>query len=370
MIIEILVCMFHSFPYMNNWKVSINTTGSNPFLVEVELDLLTSIIVPWRIYLLFKFYANYSIWADDRAEKICSESNTQGGPSFAFKAQLKDRPYLTVSIILVVSILIFGYGLRNIELAFMQKAPINKFQDWRYIWNGFWCIFITVLTIGYGDYYPQTHVGRALAVLACLWGTFLISLMVVSISSSVDFTPQEQMAYDEIKRDRMKIKLKTKALTMIRHASILKNVINQHRDSVTVNENEYEYKYYKMTINQALKKYKKALQDFQSFRSHVICQDYEVSTETMLSKINHTITDEMEELVNISNLNVTSLKGHLGYSIEVQKQIKTYTKKLHKLTKALHSCINKDDSETSSKIQSDNAEKTIRTTKAYQTDDS
>jgi hypothetical protein len=370
MIIEMFVCLIHSFPFMNNWRVSINTTGSHPILVEVDIDLLTSIIVPWRIYLLFKFYANYSIWADDRAEKICSESNAHGGASFAFKAQLKERPYFSVLLILILSILIFGYGLRNIELAFMQKAPINKFQDWRYIWNGFWCIFITILTIGYGDYYPQTHVGRALAVLACLWGTFLISLMVVSISSSVDFTPQEQQAYDEIKRDRMKNHLKTKALTMIRYACILKSVINQHRDSVTVHENDYEFKYYRMTINQALIKYKTALYDFQSFRSYVMSQDYEVSTETVLSKLNQTISDDMEELVNLSNLNVTSLKGHLAYSIEVQKQIKSYTEKLHKLTKALHACIDKQSSDCPSKTQSENTEKTIRTPKTYQTDDS
>jgi hypothetical protein len=69
---------------------------------------------------------------------------------------------------MVISILIFGYGLRNIEAAFMQKTSMNKFQDWSYIWNGFWCIVITILTIGYGDFYPQTHLGRAIAVIACM----------------------------------------------------------------------------------------------------------------------------------------------------------------------------------------------------------
>ena len=67
-----------------------------------------------------------SSWADDRAEKICNECNTLGGISFAVKAELKERPYTMVGVLMILSILIFGYGLRNVEVAFMQNLPIEK----------------------------------------------------------------------------------------------------------------------------------------------------------------------------------------------------------------------------------------------------
>ena len=44
-------------------------------------------------------------------------------------------------------------------------------------------------TVGYGDFYPVTSIGRSVAVLACLWGNFIISIMVVSLTFSSEFTP-------------------------------------------------------------------------------------------------------------------------------------------------------------------------------------
>lgn len=337
MIMELIICTIHSYPFMDNVRVYIDTTGTNPIAVPVDIDLIISIIIPWRVYLLFRFFAFYSGWTDDRAERICNECNANGGVSFAIKAELMERPYTTVGFLVILSILIFGYGLRNIELAFMQNVPIDKFQDWRYIWNGFWCIIITILTVGYGDFYPQTHVGRALTVIACLWGTFLISLMVVSMTNSVNFTQQEEKAYFEIKKEFAQYNLKNKAGTMIRDAVELKNVIEQGEDTSFI-----DAKTYKITLKEAVAKFKKSLNEFKSFRKQIISAENEISTETILSKLNQCISEDMEELINLSKLHTTSLIGHIGISKELQKQIKNYTEKLKKLTTGLHKCVNKE----------------------------
>ncbi len=183
LLLEIFICVIHSPPYLNNVRVNIPKTNGDP--CYVDLDLFLSSLIPLRVYLLFRYFSCYSSWADDRAEKICNECNTLGGISFAIKAELKERPYTMVGVLMILSILIFGYALRNVEVAFMQNMPSNKFLDWTYEWNGLWCIVITILTVGYGDFYPQTHVGRVIAVVSCLWGTFLISLMVISVNISV-----------------------------------------------------------------------------------------------------------------------------------------------------------------------------------------
>jgi hypothetical protein len=49
------------------------------------------------------------------------------------------------------------------------------------LWNAWWLIIVTMTTIGYGDLYPVTHLGRGVATLACIWGTFLISMFVVAL---------------------------------------------------------------------------------------------------------------------------------------------------------------------------------------------
>jgi voltage-gated potassium channel Kch len=36
-------------------------------------------------------------------------------------------------------------------------------------------------TVGYGDVSPQTLFGKFVAIAAALWGTFLISLLILSV---------------------------------------------------------------------------------------------------------------------------------------------------------------------------------------------
>jgi hypothetical protein len=62
-------------------------------------------------------------------------------------------------------------------------------------------MIITMSTVGFGDFVPKTHLGRFFAILACIWGNFLISLMVISLTISSEFTfPAHLKAYEEILR--------------------------------------------------------------------------------------------------------------------------------------------------------------------------
>jgi len=59
-----------------------------------------------------------------------------------------------------------------------------------------WLIVLTMTTVGYGDFFPRTHMGRFVVVLACFWGIFLVSMMVVTLTISSEFTKGEARAYD------------------------------------------------------------------------------------------------------------------------------------------------------------------------------
>ena len=63
--------------------------------------------------------------------------------------------------------------------------------QWRYYWNACWCTFISMTTVGYGDFYPVTTLGKAAVVANCFWGNFLVSLIVVTLATYVEFSPQE-----------------------------------------------------------------------------------------------------------------------------------------------------------------------------------
>lgn len=75
--------------------------------------------------------------------------------------------------------------------------------DWTYLWNSMWCVIITMATVGYGDFVPKTTLGQVVAILACIWGNFLISLMVISLTVSSEFTvPAHRKAFENIVRTK------------------------------------------------------------------------------------------------------------------------------------------------------------------------
>ena len=319
--------------------INISTTDTNPQTIPIDLDLFFSVFVPFRVYLLFKFYAFYSKWGDDRAERVCKESNAEGGVGFALKAEIRDRPYFVVFFLMVTSIILFGYCLRNPAIAFMTAVPVKLFQDWTYMWNGFWCITITIFTVGYGDYYPHTHFGRIISIIACLWGTFLVSLMVVAITNSMELSLQQLKAYNAIKHSIVEQKYKGKALTLIRYYYNARSLSEEAED---LSDSELKDKQ-KYVFKKAIKKLKNALNSFREARKEKTSIDKSITIETLVAKINQSINGNMDKLVRASKVQVNNLMEHIKYSKNFQETIKVYVQVLENMTEKIYKSIKKQD---------------------------
>jgi hypothetical protein len=177
--------------------------------------------------------------------------------------------------------------------------------------------------------------GRIIAVIACLWGTFLISLMVVSLTISVEFTPQEQKAYEELKKGEMYCKLKKRALEFIRYSVRLKDFPEKKEDII---DPELKVKYVKI-----LDQFKHSLHNFKTMREIVVSKEHEMSPENILYKLNENVSEEMESLICTSNSQVNALLEYLKLSEGIQQEIKTYVNKLDIMTKGLNDCLEDDD---------------------------
>ena len=57
-----------------------------------------------------------------------------------------------------------------------------------------------MVTVGYGDLYPRSHLGRGIVIIAAILGMLLTSLMIVSLGNLTEFTEQEKKAYNIIKK--------------------------------------------------------------------------------------------------------------------------------------------------------------------------
>jgi potassium intermediate/small conductance calcium-activated channel subfamily N protein 2 len=59
-----------------------------------------------------------------------------------------------------------------------------------------WNVLITMTTVGYGDFYPKSHLGRMIGIIVAFWGVFYVSLFVVALNNILNFLPAEGKAYN------------------------------------------------------------------------------------------------------------------------------------------------------------------------------
>jgi len=144
-----------------------------------------------RIFYLMRAFFNYTMFMDVYSKKLCRSFNFTANVRFAYKCFLKKSPGKTIFSTIFFSILIGAYLIRIFELPYAYATGETQMCDF---FTGIWFMVITLTTVGYGDVYPSTYFGRAMIMVAAFWGTFLISLMIMSVSRIFNLKDTEQKA--------------------------------------------------------------------------------------------------------------------------------------------------------------------------------
>jgi hypothetical protein len=141
-------------------------------------------------------------------------------------------------------------------------------------------------TVGYGDYFAVTHLGRFISVIACFWGTFLISLMVLSLTISSEFTPQESKSFNKIKKDEAEEEVKIKAANAIKFGIRLKIFLRKNPEASEKKKS--------ILIN----KFKSALIEFRTFSMKLKASEQDAPIELVLSRLNDKVTYVLDKIKN------------------------------------------------------------------------
>ena len=167
-LVELVILGVFNPPYLNN--VFYGTMLNITYVYDYS-SLLTYLII-MKSYLIIRVYTYYSYWTSDLAKSVCKKYKLEVGIQFAIKAELMKRPYIMLTIMMVISLCILGYGIKTFELGVWNtNYDISTYKigtPFASLQNCFWLIIITMTTVGYGDIYPKSHLGRFIAVIACI----------------------------------------------------------------------------------------------------------------------------------------------------------------------------------------------------------
>jgi hypothetical protein len=202
--IDILVNLLVPNPFFNFIIKSIEMDrDKNEYII---IDYLYSdiifIFIILRIIYLIRATVNYSIFTDEYAQELSKKNGIKSNVRFALKCLFKTYDIKFVIVFFFISNVILGFVLRVFERPFWVYKEKNELE---YISNSFWLIFITMLTIGFGEFVPYSFGGRIICMIAGLWGIFICSLFTVSLFGLFDLSKDQFSVFVKVIKGRTAI---------------------------------------------------------------------------------------------------------------------------------------------------------------------
>ena len=205
LILEILIASCFVPPSVS-WAQEFDQIGTSTTL---SLDDIIFLPALFRAYFLLKFLYEISPFTSFRNKFYFTLLDVKSPLSFSLKSYISMRPFTSISAVSLLGLLLSGLALRVYE----KSLPGLAYHS---VWDQLYLLAMTQTTLGYGDTVPKTHVGSVLCIVSGIFGIFLYSYMVLSLTKFIDFGKKENELYNVLKYEySIKHALKPSATLLI-----------------------------------------------------------------------------------------------------------------------------------------------------------
>jgi hypothetical protein len=245
-VLEMILAAIHCpmFCYVN--LKSYNPQG---LLIIYDWDsLLSTVMLFIRMRIAIRIALNETIGVETPTSRIVAKTMRIRFESyFAARQLLDNKPIITNLAVYALAVAMLSYAVRVAERPVCTQtahlgsspAPGCPWKDIESPFNALWLIFITSLTVGYGDLYPVTHFGRFIVVIAAVLGIVLIALVVTAVANLAKFNADEVRGRNLISRRTLAHARRALAGRVVGQAFLfyrdrLRNVEKTGSNSVTI----------------------------------------------------------------------------------------------------------------------------------------
>jgi len=202
---ETFVCLIHPLPIVYFTWVKSERGGVKTHYGSD--DIFTVLMLP-RVYLLFRVFRDSYGMNNENSRYVGSLCRVNLDSAFVtFKGLMQEQPILIVPCLYIFVIAVLSYAL-----CVFERPLDDQFNDIR---NGIWVIFVTMTTVGYGDMYPSTDLGRMVAILACASALLILMLLIIGMTSYMAPDAKEFKVFHILKYKRWKSAMKVQGAIVI-----------------------------------------------------------------------------------------------------------------------------------------------------------
>ena len=215
--IELLVCAVHCPAHV---YALIPISNPIDIVISYDLDSLLSMLQFFRLLMVITMIINeLSGFSGSTSRQVQRNLHVSFDTKFALSHLLDLIPISGSLLVYAFTVGVLTYALRVAErpICFTEAASMwcVKYKDMNSAFNSAWCIVITTLTVGYGDFVPYTQIGRCVSTVAALVGIIIIALLVNAVSLFTRFNPDENRARGLIERHVLGSKHKRLASALV-----------------------------------------------------------------------------------------------------------------------------------------------------------
>ena len=328
LVLEIGLLLIFQYPTLN----SVLIFPQLDIILVLPMSSLFSAFSTYRFLYIFQLINSFSIWDSILSEKILDKFYLNTNLMFTLKAYQKNNPFISLIFLFFLSCVSFALCIRIFEVHYWESQKVIL-QNWRYRWNAIWCVFVSMTTVGYGDFFPKTHFGRILIIIACIIGIYFVSMMMIFMTQKSILTESEQKAYKLITRLKIRNQLKDIHSNIIYHSLKMICMTKKFkRNSIKEKEYEMEYNYEKRCIISIIDENKILSEKIKSFDI--------IPTKDQLYDIAERIDIVIKEIRSEVNILQKMNTSFLGYT-DTQVIMIKYLKKCIQNTKLMFDLIEK-----------------------------
>ena len=221
-VMEMFILLFQPYYFLNDITIQTEDVYDG-FFFDFKVNYVLVVLSFTKIFIILRVVLLRQIYMSPRSSRLCRMYGCESDYLYAIKCLFKDTPLSLIGIVFACSILIFSISLRIAERNLVIEYPrhfngqaypgnIERFE------NALWLTIITMTTVGYGDFFPRTIFGRLIDILLVVWGTFIVSLMVVVLTNTLNMDQSEKRALIVLNRLEAKKTLKEASAFVITHS--------------------------------------------------------------------------------------------------------------------------------------------------------